>query len=55
MNCYNQTESLQAVYGILFFEEQVPISWFFGATLIALGMYLLSSVTLKDDDKTKTK
>ncbi|KAK1739086.1 putative transmembrane protein 42 [Skeletonema marinoi] len=54
--------SFSALYGILFFEEHVPISWFFGATLIALGMYLLSSVTLTtdddddddDDDKTKT-
>eukprot|EP00986_Skeletonema_menzelii_P011493 scaffold5917_cov135-Skeletonema_menzelii.AAC.5 len=48
--------SFSALYGILFFEEHVPISWFFGATMIAIGMYLLSSVTLtnEDDDKTKT-
>mmetsp|Transcript_3381 Transcript_3381/g.5173 ORF Transcript_3381/g.5173 Transcript_3381/m.5173 type:complete len:153 (+) Transcript_3381:87-545(+) len=47
--------SFSALYGILFFGENVPISWFFGATLIAMGMYLLSSVTLtNDNDKTKT-
>ena len=34
------------MYGILFFEEFVPLSWYFGATLIASGMWLLSSVTI---------
>ena len=34
------------MYGILFFEEYVPMSWYFGATLIACGMWILSSVTL---------
>jgi hypothetical protein len=34
------------MYGVVFFGEYVPISWYFGATLIASGMWLLSSVTL---------
>eukprot|EP00578_Thalassiosira_sp_NH16_P007350 CAMPEP_0181107844 /NCGR_PEP_ID=MMETSP1071-20121207/17304_1 /TAXON_ID=35127 /ORGANISM="Thalassiosira sp., Strain NH16" /LENGTH=146 /DNA_ID=CAMNT_0023191389 /DNA_START=228 /DNA_END=668 /DNA_ORIENTATION=+ len=38
--------SCSAMYGILFFEEFVPFAWYFGASLIALGMWLLSSVTM---------
>lgn len=33
---------------MLFFGEVVPPSWYFGAALIAAGMWLLSSVTLVD-------
>jgi hypothetical protein len=40
--------SFSAMYGIVFFGEIVPASWYFGAALIALGMWLLSSVTLVD-------
>jgi len=43
--------SCSAIYGILFFGEIVPISWYFGAALIASGMWLLSSVTLVDSKK----
>lgn len=43
-SCINEK---QAMYGVLFFGEYVPISWYFGATLIASGMWLLSSVTLE--------
>ncbi|KAL7543952.1 hypothetical protein ACHAXR_013365 [Thalassiosira sp. AJA248-18] len=38
--------SCSAMYGIAFFGEVVPLSWYFGATLIASGTWLLSSVTL---------
>eukprot|EP01082_Thalassiosira_pseudonana_P002584 g2193.t1 g2193 contig11:902095-902669(+) len=38
--------SCSAVYGILFFEEHVSLTWWFGASLIAVGMWLLSSVKL---------
>jgi hypothetical protein len=34
------------MYGVLFFGEYVPMSWYFGSTLIACGMWLLSTVTL---------
>ncbi|KAL3811376.1 hypothetical protein ACHAXA_011340 [Cyclostephanos tholiformis] len=36
----------KAVYGVMFFGEYVPIAWYFGSTLIASGMWLLSTVTL---------
>ena len=45
---------LQAIYGILLFGEIVPLSWYFGATLIALGMWLLSSVTLVEVESNKS-
>lgn len=38
--------SSSAFYGIIFFHEYVPVSWYLGASLIAGGMYILSSVEL---------
>jgi len=40
--------SCSAMYGIIFFGEFVPVAWYFGAALIAAGMWLLSSVKLVD-------
>jgi len=45
--------SCSAMYGIIFFGEYVPPIWYFGAALIAMGMWLLSSVTLVDTTKNK--
>ncbi|KAL7490361.1 hypothetical protein ACHAWX_000243 [Stephanocyclus meneghinianus] len=38
--------SLQALYGAVFFREYVSMTWYLGATLIGIGMWMLSSVAL---------
>ncbi|KAL7504857.1 hypothetical protein ACHAXN_002404 [Cyclotella atomus] len=38
--------SVSAIYGAIFFQEYVSTSWYFGAILIGVGMWLLSSVAL---------
>ena len=42
--------SFSAMYGI-FFGEVVPLPWYLGATLIACGMWALSSVSVVEDTK----
>eukprot|EP00804_Cyclotella_cryptica_P020251 CCRYP_015879-RA/>CCRYP_015879-RA protein AED:0.06 eAED:0.06 QI:1674/1/0.6/1/0.25/0/5/138/139 len=38
--------SCSALYGAIFFQEYVSMAWYFGATLIGIGMWLLSSIEL---------
>ncbi|KAL7485892.1 hypothetical protein ACHAW6_011582 [Cyclotella cf. meneghiniana] len=38
--------SCSALYGAVFFQEYVSLTWYLGATLIGIGMWLLSSVAL---------
>jgi len=39
---------------MIFFGEVVPLPWYFGATLIACGMWALSSVAVVEDTKEKS-
>ena len=46
------------MYGILFFNEIINLQWFFGFSMILIGIYLLTSVQLIDnnnDDDSETK
>ena len=45
---------IKAMYGMIFFGEIVPLPWYFGATLIACGMWALSSVSVVEDTKEKS-
>lgn len=45
---------IQAIFGMLFLGELVPLSWYGGAALISAGMWLLSSVTLVDSASTNS-
>jgi len=45
---------IKAMYGMIFFGEVVPLPWYFGATLIACGMWALSSVSVVEEN-TKEK
>ena len=45
---------IKAMYGMIFFGEVVPLPWYFGATLIACGMWALSSVSVVEDTKEKS-
>lgn len=38
------------MYGMVFFGEVVPLPWYFGATLIACGMWALSSVSVVEGE-----
>ena len=51
---YTATHNIKAMYGMIFFGEVVPLPWYFGATLIACGMWALSSVSVVEND-TKEK